>query len=469
MKYKVRNPRTGENDYSFDLPTEKAVSEVCENLRKGQKKWRERGVEYRVEVLQKWKTTVANHLEAISQALILDTGRKKESILEAQLVASSIDRWCGIAADFFSHKVQKTASIPFIDIEQSHVPYQLTGVISPWNFPLLLSLIDTIPALLAGSSVIVKPSEVTPRFIEPLMQSIHEVPELAEVLVYLAGDGSTGASLLPSLDLVCFTGSVATGKKIYQAAAENFIPCFLELGGKDPALVFEGADLDLATSSLLWAATSNCGHSCLSIERIYVQDTIFDAFLDKLVAKAQKLQWAYPSLEDGQLGPIIAERQVEIIDEHLKDALEKGAVIHYGSSHCEKKGGYWCKPTVLSNVHHGMKIMTEETFAPLIPVMPFKDEAEAIHLANDTIFGLSAAVFAGDWREAQRIGSQIEAGAISINDAGLTAFIHEGEKNAFKYSGIGATRMGPAAIQRFMRQQAFLIKKQKMASPWWHS
>ncbi len=467
--YKVRNPRNGEIDYQFELLSEHTIKEKCTALRTAQTRWWAKGIDYRILVLQDWKKSVLRHKEAIIQALTLDTGRYRESVLEADLIEKSIDKWCGIAKNYFDNQVTKTSSIPFIEVQQSVMPYPLVGVISPWNFPLLLSLIDSIPALLAGCAVIVKPSEVTPRFVEPMMAAIAEVPALASILQYIPGNGQVGAALISAIDLVCFTGSVATGKKVYQAAAEFFIPAYLELGGKDPALVFEGADLDLASSALLWASTSNCGHSCLSIERIYVQAQIFDEFVEKIVAKAKQIKLAHPSVNDGQIGPIIAERQVEIINDHLKDAIEKGAILHTGHAQCEwKDGAYWCLPTVLTNMHHEMKIMSEETFGPILPIMSFKDKAEAIHLANDTQFGLSAAVFAASWEEARQVGNSLKAGAISINDAGLTAIVHDGEKNAFKYSGMGATRMGPAAIQRFMRQQAFLVKKAPIASPWWY-
>jgi len=468
--YKVRNPRTGKMDYQFAVPSNQAIKDVCASLRSGQKEWRAGGVGYRIEVMQRWKAEIEKQMTALTEQLTLDTGRKKESILEAQLTGGSIDRWCGIAENFFGRDGNKSSSVPFIDIQQQNVPYTLVGVISPWNFPLLLSLIDTIPALLAGCSVVVKPSEVTPRFIEPIAKSIAAVPELAAVLNYIPGAGDVGAAMLDEVDLVCFTGSVATGRKVYEAASRNFIPAFLELGGKDPALVFDGADLELASSSLLWAATSNSGHSCLSIERIYIQDSIYDEFMELLIAKAKKLTLNRDDLDLGNLGPIIAERQVEIIDDHLVDALGRGAVLEYGSAKCEKVGdAYWCLPTVLSNVDHSMKVMVEETFGPIIPVAKFKDEDEAVLLANDTPFGLSAAVFAETAEKAARVGSKLDAGAISINDAGLTAIIHEGEKNAFKFSGIGATRMGPAAIQRFLRQQVLLVKNQAVPSPWWHA
>lgn len=464
----VRNPRTGENDYTFELQDAALIQGHCKALRHHQQEWSAGGVERRIKAMQDWKLQIQSSQEAVVEALCTDTGRKSESILEVQLLLSSIDRWCGIAQDFFSEKITRSTSVPFIEIHQETVPYPLVGVISPWNFPLLLSIIDAIPALLAGCAVIVKPSEITPRFIAPLQASIEAVPALSTVFRYIAGDGQTGAMLVPEVDLVCFTGSVATGKRVYQAAAAHFIPCFLELGGKDPALVFEGADLEQASSSILWGSCVNCGHSCLSVERVYVQESIFHTFLERLTQKAQQVQLAYPGMSDGQMGPIISGQQAAIINRHLADALDKGAKIVYGSAACEEiGGGYWLRPTILTNVHHGMLVMTEETFGPIIPVMSFKEEEEAVRLANDSAFGLSAAVFASGWQEAERIGKRIEAGAISINDCALTAIIHEGEKQSLKFSGIGGTRMGPGALRRFFRQKAMIVKTMPVASPWW--
>jgi succinate-semialdehyde dehydrogenase / glutarate-semialdehyde dehydrogenase len=464
----VRNPRTGTFDYQFIPPANTDIAALSNRLRSHQPAWRKGGVEHRIEALQAWKTAVVQHREALIQALTTDTGRYAESVLEANILVSSIDRWCGIARDFFAAQPDKQAAIPFIQIRQEVQPYAVVGVISPWNFPLLLSIIDAIPALLAGSAVLVKPSEVTPRFIDPLSDTIRQSPELAKVFAYVQGAGEVGAAIIDHTDLICFTGSVATGKKVYANCAAQFKPGFMELGGKDPALVFSGADLEQATSSVLWGSTVNCGHSCLSIERVYVQSDIFEAFVDRITEKAAKITLSFDGPDKGQIGPVIAERQVPIIDEHLRDALSKGAVLQTGSTQCfEQNGGYWCRPTILTNVSHDMKIMTEETFGPIIPIMPFDTEAEAIELANSTIFGLSGAVFAANWEEALRIGQQIEAGAISINDCALTAIVHEGEKNSFRQSGLGGTRMGPGAIRRFMRQQAFIMKKEPVASPWW--
>jgi succinate-semialdehyde dehydrogenase / glutarate-semialdehyde dehydrogenase len=474
--YKVRNPRTGQYDYEINILSAEEVKGQCDDLRNRQQQWFAAGVDKRIEALQQWKASVEKYKQELIDALCTDTGRKWETVLEVDLVAASIDRWCRIAKEFFQPPQQKQSSIPFIKLQQDLVPFQLVGVISPWNFPLLLSLIDTIPALLAGCAVMVKPSEVTPRFIKTIQASLNpswggtlnDSVNLGDVLKYVEGDGSVGAAIVNNCDLICFTGSTATGKKVYDAASKKMIPVFLELGGKDPAIVLEGADLDLASSSILWGSTANAGQSCLSIERVYVQETVYDEFIKLLVAKASQIKLNAADINEGQVGPIIFEKQVQIINEHLKDAIAKGAAVLYGDEQCrEINGGYYCRPTILGNVNHGMKIMTEETFGPVIPVMKFGTKEEAIALANDTIYGLSAAVFAKRNGEAMELGNRIEGGAISINDCALTAVMHEGEKNSFKLSGIGGTRMGPAAIKRFMRQKVFIIKDGKLASPWW--
>ncbi|MGV0107639.1 aldehyde dehydrogenase family protein [Nostoc sp. DSM 114160] len=461
----VRNPRTGKFDYVIIPPPPRLVVQQCKRTRRAQVRWQQLGLEGRIEALQQWKDAIISGRDRLTEALVNDTGRLSASVLEIDSFLSSIDRWCRLAPELLQESAKNTA-ISFIALQQTSVPYPLVGVISPWNFPLSLSTVDTIPALLAGCAVIVKPSEITPRFVAPLITALNTVPKLHEVLTFVEGAGATGSLLIENVDLVCFTGSVATGRKVAQAAAKQFIPAFLELGGKDPAIVLESANLELATSAILWSSVVNTGQSCLSIERIYVADSIFEKFYHQLVAKAHRLKLAYPTVESGEIGPIVAEKQAAIISDHLLDAVEKGAVIHCGGVIEDLGGGWWCRPTVLTQVNHSMKVMTEETFGPIMPVMPFSGVGEAVSLANDSIYGLSAAVFASE-TEALEVAYQIDAGAISINDAGLTAIMHEGEKNAFKFSGLGQSRIGAAAMKRFMRKKAILIKTNATNDPWW--
>ena len=417
--------------------------------------------------MQQWKDAIVSHQEELIAALSVDTGRLSESITEVQSLISSIDRWCGLAPQLLQSESKNTA-MSFVRLEQQLDPYSLVGVISPWNFPLLLSAIDTIPALIAGCAVIIKPSEITPRFIEPWLKTIAQVPQLRDILTCVSGAGNTGAALVELVDLICFTGSVATGRKVAQAAAKQFIPAFLELGGKDPAIVLASADLELASSAILWGSVANAGQSCLSIERIYVEESICDRFVESLVAKTKNLRFNYPSLERGEISPIIDAKQADLIEEHLQDATDKGATVCCGGAIEKLDGGLWCQPTVLTGVNHDLKVMREETFAPIMPVMPFSKLEESIFLANDSSYGLSAAVFAGSQTEALAIASQLEVGAVSINDAGLTAFIHEAEKNSYKFSGMGGSRMGATALTRFMRKKAFLIKTDSLQDPWWY-
>ncbi|MFM7409090.1 MAG: aldehyde dehydrogenase family protein [Cuspidothrix sp.] len=462
----VRNPRTGKFDYVIVPPPPKLLSQQCHRLRRGQIAWQQIGIEGRITALKQWQEAIVSDRQQLTDALVNDTGRLSTSVLEIDSFLNSIDRWCNLAPQLLQETAKNT-SIPFISLQQTAVPYTLVGIISPWNFPLLLSIIDTIPALLAGCAVIVKPSEITPRFVAPLMNTLNTVPQLRDVLNFVEGAGQTGAALIEDVDLICFTGSVETGRIVAEIAAINFIPACLELGGKDPAIVLESADLNLATSAILWGSVVNTGQSCLSIERIYVAESIFEKFYHQLVAKAHHLQLAYPTVESGEIGPIISEKQAVIINEHLHDAVDKGAIIHCGGKVEEIGGGWWCRPTVITNVNHSMKIMTEETFGPIMPTMSFSTIEEAIDLANDSIYGLSAAIFSESTELALEIGMQLDVGAISINDAGLTAMMHEGEKNSFKFSGLGGSRMGASGFKRFLRKKAFLIKTNTNKDPWW--
>ncbi len=462
----VRNPRTGKFDYVIVPPPPKLLSQQCHRLRRGQIAWQEIGIEGRIIALKQWQQAILSDRQQLTDALVNDTGRLSTSVLEIDSFLNSIDRWCNLAPQLLQETAKNT-SIPFISLQQTGVPYTLIGIISPWNFPLLLSTIDTIPALLAGCAVIVKPSEITPRFAAPLMNTLNTVPQLRDVLNFVEGAGQTGTALIEDVDLICFTGSVETGRIVAETAARNFIPAYLELGGKDPAIVLESADLDLATSAILWGSVVNTGQSCLSIERIYVAESIFERFYHQLVAKAHNLQLAYPTVDSGEIGPIISEKQAVIINEHLHDAIDKGAIIHCGGKVEEIGGGWWCRPTVITNVNHSMKIMTEETFGPIMPTMSFSTIEEAIDLANDSIYGLSAAIFSESTELALEIGMQLDVGAISINDAGLTAMMYEGEKNSFKFSGLGGSRMGASGFKRFLRKKAFLIKTNTNKDPWW--
>ncbi len=471
----VRNPRTGEMDYAITPPSEEALDTICHDLRAAQPGWEALGVAGRIAVMEKFKAALEERKDEIVAALVTDTGRLHESVGEWSGTMGILDRWFRQAAPMLEGYENKQTSIPFLTLDGDLKPYGLLGVISPWNFPLLLSLIDAIPALIAGCAAIIKPSEVTPRFIKPVSEAIRAVPELARVLRYVEGAGETGAAVIDRVDMVCFTGSVPTGRKVGAQAAANFIPSFLELGGKDPSIILEGADYKRAARGLVWGSCANAGAACQSIERIYVHESLHDAFVDALVEEVNKVKLAYPNPEDGHISPIIFARQAETIQRHIDDALDKGAVMRSGEGIKEMGGGLYCFPVVLTGVDHSMAVMQDETFGPVLPVMPFKTESEAVTFANNTSFGLSGSVWGPDLESAKRVGRQLLAGGVSINDTTLTGIMQEGEKQSFKFSGLGGSRMGPGAIRRFVRQKLYIVNQQGYGhdampegNPWWY-
>ena len=459
MKLPVRNPRTGLIDYEIAVTPAERIAGIASELRQAQPRWQERGLAGRTAVLQKFSAALEAHRRPIVEALSADTGRRALARQELEGLRRSIDRWCSDAPSIVIEGERNSAAMPHIAIQQRHEPYPLVGAISPWNFPLLLSFIDVTPALLAGCAAILKPSEVTPRFADPVAKALESVPELAGVLAFVTGDGRTGAALIEHVDAVAFTGSVATGKKVAAAAAAAFIPAFLELGGKDPAIVLPGSDLDRASTAILRASVAATGQACQSLERIYVHRAQHDEFVDLLTAKAADTPLSYPDPASGVIGPLIFARQAEVIRSHLDDATALGAKIETGGEIKQLGGGLWIEPTVLTGATHDMRVMREETFGPIMPVMAFDDDDEAVRLANDSEFGLSAAVFGATEYEALRVAERIAAGGISVNDAGLTTMIFEEQKSAFNRSGMGPSRMGPSGLLRFYRQKALFVNR----------
>ncbi len=455
-KIAVANPRTGEVDSYITPISPEEVGVRCQELRQNQTAWANLSLSERAIVLRTFANALNENAHEITQALINDTGRRGLSIMEVGTIGPAIERWIKIAEEAEKPQDGRSSALPFITYSIEKRPYALVGVISPWNFPLTLSLIDAIPALLAGCAVIIKPSEVTPRFAEPLRKIIKMVPALQAILQIVDGAGETGAAIVDHVDVICFTGSVATGRKVGEQAARNFIVSFLELGGKDPAIVLASADIDRASTALLRGSIVNAGQACQSMERIYVDAKIYEAFVDALVEKAKAVRLNTPDIHQGHLGPMIFKKQAEIVEAQIADALAKGATLHTGGEIIDH-GGLWCLPTVLTGLTDKMTVMVEETFGPLLPVIAFETVEEAIALANKSDFGLSASVFAGTPEEAMAVGRQIEAGGISINDAALTSLMYEAEKNSFKLSGMGASRMGPSGYERFFRKQSFMV------------
>jgi succinate-semialdehyde dehydrogenase/glutarate-semialdehyde dehydrogenase len=452
----VRNPRSGEADHWLRPLDAGGVAAEAARLRALQPAWAALGAEGRAERLGAFAGAIRAHRPALQAALEADTGRRGVSALEIDSVLGMIARWAARAPALVAGVAvaDAPAATPGVRFGIAPEPYGLVGVISPWNFPLLLALTDAVPALAAGCAVLVKPSEVTPRFISPLMAAAAEVAGLPLALV--EGDGATGAALVPRVDFVCFTGSVETGRKVALAAAEALIPASLELGGKDPMIVLDSADPGWAARVALSASCRATGQACQSIERIYVAQAILEPFLAALVRAAEAVTLDWPKMGDGDLGPFIFEAQAHKVAAQLADAVAQGARVLTGGRLERLGGGLYMRPTVLTGVDHAMAVMREETFGPVMPVMPFANIDEAVSLANDSSFGLAAAVLAGSLAEAEAVAVRLEAGAVSLNDGALTALVSDAEKSSWKASGLGPSRMGASGLTRFLRRRALL-------------
>lgn len=460
----LRNPRTGAVDGELEVATPADVAAEGLRLRAAQEAWAALPVEERCARVGRLADALEARREAMLELLLADTGRWHESLVEVDGTVSAIRRWASQAPTCLPEAPEQREEIPFISSRQTWVPFPVVGVISPWNFPLMLTLIDAVPALAAGCTVLAKPSEVTSRFVPALRAALDDAG-LGGVFSLVTGAGATGQAVIEASDQVCFTGSVATGRRVGEACARRFIPASLELGGKDPALVLDDADPVRAARALAWGGFVNGGQSCMSIERVYVEAGVADAFIAALVKEASALELAWPDAKQGRIGPIIAESQIALVQRQLADAKARGARALTGGELVEH-GGTWCPPTVLVDVSDDMEVMREETFAAVLPVMVVADEAEAVRRANDTGFGLSAAVFTSDPARAERVARQLRAGGISINDACLTGMVQTAEKQSFGWSGLGGSRMGRASIRRFVRARA-LLRNSGSGSPWW--
>ena len=456
----VRNPLTGSVDHEITPVGADEIAATAARLRTAQRAWGSRPIEERVQVMQRWAEAVAASAGTLADADATDTGGASISKASPFLVLGMIRDWCRVGPGMLDTlRLEGDSSLhPTMRYRTQLIPYQIVGVISPWNAPLMQSMMDAIPALIAGCAVIVKPSEVAPRFVEPLRETIASVPELREVFEIVLGGPETGSALVAEADVVCFTGSIATGKAIATAAAQRLIPVYLELGGNDPVIVTETADLQRAAGAIVSGAVSGTGQVCFSVERVYAHESIAAELAELVAAAARQVSLNTPeNPREGDLGPFGFQPQAAKVAEHLQDALDRGARIIEGGFPFRQGGADYMRPTVLVDVDDTMLCMREETFGPVIPIATYRDIDDAIHRANDTEYGLSASVFAGSLDEAEEIAELLEAGTVSVQDTCLTTFKGRDIGNdAYRSSGLGGDRTGPRTILRYVRKKSIL-------------
>ncbi len=460
----VRNPRSGKYDAEIPVIDAETVATRVATCRQAQMHWQASSPHHRAVVLRRFADQLDIEFSELSKSLAIDTGRTTFAQFEVAGTIQLIRQWAdrveeALAIVNDSGQSQQVATVSY---QHRGIPYPVVAVISPWNVPLLLAMIDSAPALAAGCSVILKPSEVAPRFIAPLVVALSRVPELAAVFSVVTGDAETGRAMIDEADAVCFTGSVATGRAVARQAAERFIPAFLELGGKDPAIILPDADLELTARAIIRSAIGLTGQTCQSLERVYCHRGIYEDFIAVLLAQIEALSLTCSEDGSGDIAPLIFAPQAQLIQDQIDAAVRQGAKVLRGGKIMEC-GGIWYPATVLVDVSHAMNLMQEETFGPIIPIMQYATTEEALSLANDSSFGLSGAVFSQDREAAIAVASRLNVGAVSINDASLTGIVNDVEKNSFGLSGMGGSRMGPAGLTRFLRKRALLFQEAEPA------
>ncbi|MBL8124401.1 MAG: aldehyde dehydrogenase family protein [Pyrinomonadaceae bacterium] len=357
-------------------------------------------------------------------------------------------------------------------------PYGVVGIIPAWNYPFSIPLGEAAMAVMAGNSVVIKPSELTPLVGEKIGE-IFEKAGAPDGLVHIVhGAGETGAALVNAApEKIMFTGSVATGKKIAKAAAENLTSTVLELGGKDPMIVFEDANLELAAGAAVWGAFCNAGQSCSSVERLYVHESVAEELTSLIVAKVKQLKQGRGDSEDISIGPMSSERQLKIVEDHVNAFRESGATIEIGGGSADVLVGnegkartgvhLFYEPTVISGATNDMRPMREETFGPTLPIATFKTEEEAIHLANDSEFGLTASVWTRDYAKGRRVAQQIEAGSVCINEVLYTHGIGQTPWGGFKNSGRGRTHGLEGLMELVQPQHIHTNRLALLPDAWW--
>jgi acyl-CoA reductase-like NAD-dependent aldehyde dehydrogenase len=467
----VRKPADGSLITSVPIDPPERVREVVARVRAAQPEWEALGISGRRRWLAELRDWLIANEERVADVMQAETGKvRADAELEAPFICDVINYYGANAARFLADETP-SLHMPMLKVKRLRIvyrPHQVAGNISPWNFPLILSFDDSIAALQAGSAVVIKPSEFTPLTTMEVVRAWKEEIGGPDVLDFVNGVGDTGGALVDACDFIQFTGSERTGKVVMKRAAETLTPVSLELGGKDPMIVLRDANIERAVNGAAYGGLVNTGQICLSIERVYVEEPIYDEFVSRLAERVAKLRQG----DDGrsasaEVGAMTTPAQLEKVSEHVEDAREKGARILTGGRRGDGPGD-WYEPTVIADADHSMTVMVDETFGPVIPVMKVRDADEALRLANDSTYGLGGSVFTRDFRRGEQIARQMDTGAVNVDDVLTNYLALEAPMGGWKSSGIGQ-RHSVHGIRKFCRVESIVSPRfpQGRADPLW--
>jgi aldehyde dehydrogenase (NAD+) len=438
------NPATGELIATVPIHTATEVDAAVARARVAAQSWSTRSFTARAEELTAFRKAIAAHADELADLLHRENGKPElEALVEVMMALGHVQHAAARAEEAMAPRRVSAGMLANFRATISYHPLGVVGVIGPWNYPLYTPMGSIAYALAAGNAVVWKPSELTPLLAVKVAEIAAKTFALPDLLQVVTGAGATGAALAKSaVNKIAFTGSAATGKRVMMAAAERLTPVLLELGGKDPMIVADDADVEKAAEACVYGALTNAGQACISVERVYVADAIHDRFVDEVVKHVRALKTGG---DDGHLGAMTSAAQVTIVRDHLDDAIAKGAKVHTGGP--DAISGNYIQPTVLTNVAHSMKVMSDETFGPVIPIQRVGSLDEAVKLANDSTFGLGSSVFG---KSARSIADRLRAGMTSVNSVMGFAGIPSLPFGGIGDSGFGRIH-GDEGIREFTR------------------
>jgi succinate-semialdehyde dehydrogenase/glutarate-semialdehyde dehydrogenase len=475
------NPATGEEIGRVPVFSPSDVQEAVARSRSAFAEWKRTSIADRKALVMRAREVILAEMEDVASLISHESGKPIAEALSME-IAPVLDLMQYFARNAGKILRPKRIGIGLYSLlgRSSKIVYHplgVVGIIPAWNYPFSIPLGEASMALMAGNSVVIKPSELTPFIGLKIGEIFEKAGAPADIVHIVTGDGSTGAALVEAApDKIMFTGSVATGKKIAKAAAENLTSTVLELGGKDPMIVFDDANLELAAQAAVWGAFCNAGQSCSSVERLYVQENVARELARLIVEKTRALKVGSGDVEDVSIGAMSSERQLKIVEDHVEDFRRQGATIETGGvrstgfSRQPPESGtpnLYFEPTVISGATNEMRGMQEETFGPTLPIATFKTEAEAIGLANDSEFGLTASVWTRDYAKGKRVAEQIEAGSVCVNEVLYTHGIGQTPWGGFKNSGRGRTHGTEGLFELVQPQHIHVNGIALLPDAWW--
>ncbi len=459
----VHNPATGELIATVPACSPEDVTAAVDRARLAQPAWEALGFEGRGRILRRMQKWTLDNSERIIETIVRENGKTYEDaqLAEVSYVASAFGFWAKNAPKYLADEKVRSAS-PFVlgrKLAVRYAPIGVVGVIGPWNYPLTNSFGDCIPALAAGNSVILKPATLTPMTSLLMREGLLECGVPEDVFQVTVGEGSAiGNALVDAVDFIMFTGSTEVGRKVMTRAGETLTGVAMELGGKDPMIVLSDANLERAANAAVHYSMQNGGQTCISVERVYVEEPVYDEFAAKVTEKMAALRQGVPggpAVTD--VGAMTSPSQTDLVEEHVNDAVAKGARAVVGGKRGPGPGDFF-EPTLLLDVDHEMECMTEETFGPTLPMMKVADVDEAVRLANDSPYGLQASVWTKDTANGERIARRLESGVVCVNDAQLNYVALELPMGGWKESGVGS-RHGANGIRKYTKQQTLLVTR----------